>query len=361
MDCGEVDPGTAGGPQPEPAGPPRTAGDPGRPVGGSADQLADRALPRGDGDRRRHRPAAPGPRPVGRRPPGRLPDRRRGPVPHRRQVDQLAELVDESHVDVYAFGLTTDFRTRLFPGTQRLLEVADNIQRVQVEVLCWCGLPGPATPASSTAAWSTRARRSSSPTPHRRNCPATTAHSPAVRYQVLCRRHYVRGTRPASASDLGSSPSPDHPSGGGGGRSPPRAMMNNRFDGIFEGFLSLISVTLRSVGMPSVAGHRVPTDTTTRTVCHGRAFAPRSRLGSVSYETERNTAPIERQPGATGALRATCSRCPSPTTPSSPTRGSASSTAARPSSWAVRSRAQEGQAPAHALGHAPGAAFRLGP
>ena len=58
------------------------------------------------------------------------------------QVEQLAELVDESHVDVYAFGLTTDFRTQLFPGTQRLLEVADDVQRVQVEVLCWCGLPG---------------------------------------------------------------------------------------------------------------------------------------------------------------------------------------------------------------------------
>ena len=55
-----------------------------------------------------------------------------------RQLD----LVDESHVDVYAFGLTTDFRARLFPGTQRLLEVADDVQRVQVEVLCWCGLPG---------------------------------------------------------------------------------------------------------------------------------------------------------------------------------------------------------------------------
>ena len=58
------------------------------------------------------------------------------------QVDQLADLVDGWHVDVYAFGLTTDFRARLFPGTQRLLEVADDVQRIQVEVLCWCGLPG---------------------------------------------------------------------------------------------------------------------------------------------------------------------------------------------------------------------------
>jgi thymidine kinase len=31
------------------------------------------------------------------------------------QVDQLAELVDQWHVDVYAFGLTTDFRARKYP------------------------------------------------------------------------------------------------------------------------------------------------------------------------------------------------------------------------------------------------------
>ena len=56
---------------------------PGRPLRGAADQLPGRPLPRGDRDRRRHRPAAAGPRPLGRRPPGRLPDRRRGAVPHR--------------------------------------------------------------------------------------------------------------------------------------------------------------------------------------------------------------------------------------------------------------------------------------
>ena len=34
-----------------------------------------------------------------------------------RQVDQLADIVDQLDVDVYAFGLLTDFRGRLFAGS----------------------------------------------------------------------------------------------------------------------------------------------------------------------------------------------------------------------------------------------------
>ncbi|HEV2639766.1 MAG TPA: thymidine kinase [Actinocrinis sp.] len=55
------------------------------------------------------------------------------------QAEQLAEVVDELGLDVFAFGITTDFRTRLFPGSQRLIELADRIQVLQVETLCWCG------------------------------------------------------------------------------------------------------------------------------------------------------------------------------------------------------------------------------
>jgi thymidine kinase len=109
------------------------------------------------------------------------------------QVDQLAELVDESHVDVYAFGLTTDFRTRLFPGTQRLLEVADTTQRVQVEVLCWCGLPGllnaRVVDGTMVDSGETVVVADTAPVETARD---DAADSPAVRYQVLCRRHYVR-------------------------------------------------------------------------------------------------------------------------------------------------------------------------
>ena len=110
------------------------------------------------------------------------------------QVDQCAELVDESHVDVYAFGLTTDFRTRLFPGTQRLLEVADVVERVQVEVLCWCGLPGLLNARIVDGVMV----RSGETVVVADTAPAAPGDgddgaAPAVRYQVLCRRHYVRG------------------------------------------------------------------------------------------------------------------------------------------------------------------------
>jgi thymidine kinase len=120
------------------------------------------------------------------------------------QVDQLAELVDESHVDVYAFGLTTDFRTRLFPGTQRLLEVADDIQRVQVEVLCWCGLPGllnaRVVDGAMVRSGETVVVADTAPA----DLPGDDAlPSPAVRYRVLCRRHYVRGELGPTAAGPG--------------------------------------------------------------------------------------------------------------------------------------------------------------
>ena len=51
------------------------------------------------------------------------------------QVDQLAELVDESHVEVWAFGLITDFRNRLFSCMKRLLEIDDDGLRVLIDVL----------------------------------------------------------------------------------------------------------------------------------------------------------------------------------------------------------------------------------
>ncbi|WP_222194907.1 thymidine kinase [Modestobacter italicus] len=122
------------------------------------------------------------------------------------QVEQLAELVDESHVDVYAFGLTTDFRTRLFPGTQRLFELADDVQRVQVEVLCWCGLrgllnarvvggamvrEGATVVVADTAP--AAAPVTAGPDEGEQGEDEQGEGEQAVRYQVLCRRHYTRG------------------------------------------------------------------------------------------------------------------------------------------------------------------------
>ena len=55
------------------------------------------------------------------------------------QVDQLARIVDELQIDVFAFGILTDFRTVLFEGSARLVELADRMNVSQVEALCWCG------------------------------------------------------------------------------------------------------------------------------------------------------------------------------------------------------------------------------
>src|SRR5262245_12275342 len=46
------------------------------------------------------------------------------------QVEQLALIVDDLDVDVYAFGLLTDFRGKLFPATARFLELADTRQEL---------------------------------------------------------------------------------------------------------------------------------------------------------------------------------------------------------------------------------------
>ena len=53
------------------------------------------------------------------------------------QIDQLRGIVDEYDVPVMCFGLRTDFRTRLFPGGLRLMELADSIQ--EIKTICDCG------------------------------------------------------------------------------------------------------------------------------------------------------------------------------------------------------------------------------
>lgn len=53
------------------------------------------------------------------------------------QIDQLRAIVDDYNIPVMCFGLRTDFQTRLFPGSLRLMEVADTIQ--EIKTICDCG------------------------------------------------------------------------------------------------------------------------------------------------------------------------------------------------------------------------------
>ena len=52
------------------------------------------------------------------------------------QIDQLRAIVDDFDVPVMCFGLRTDFQTKLFPGSRRLMEVADAIQ--EIKTICDC-------------------------------------------------------------------------------------------------------------------------------------------------------------------------------------------------------------------------------
>ena len=53
------------------------------------------------------------------------------------QIDQLRELVDFEDIPVLCFGLRTDFLTHVFPGSKRLLELADSI--TEIKTVCACG------------------------------------------------------------------------------------------------------------------------------------------------------------------------------------------------------------------------------
>ena len=54
-----------------------------------------------------------------------------------RQVNELKDLADFSDIPVLCFGLRTDFQTKMFPGSKRLLEIADSI--TEIKSICRCG------------------------------------------------------------------------------------------------------------------------------------------------------------------------------------------------------------------------------
>jgi thymidine kinase len=99
------------------------------------------------------------------------------------QVEQLARVVDELDVDVFAFGITADFRTQLFPGSRRLIELADRVQVLQVEALCWCG---------ARATHNARTLNGVMVVEGEQVVVGDTAAGDVVGYEVLCRRHHMR-------------------------------------------------------------------------------------------------------------------------------------------------------------------------
>ncbi|MFE7097366.1 thymidine kinase [Streptomyces erythrochromogenes] len=114
------------------------------------------------------------------------------------QIDQLARIVDDLDMDVFAFGITTDFRTKLFPGSQRLIELADRIEQLQVEALCWCGAR--ATHNARTVGGVMVVEGEQVVVGDVNQAAAE------VGYEVLCRRHHRRRMTSASAHAAALSP-----------------------------------------------------------------------------------------------------------------------------------------------------------
>jgi len=117
------------------------------------------------------------------------------------QVEQLARLVDEMDVDVFAFGITTDFRTRLFPGSQRLVELADRIEVLQVQALCWCGRRATHNARTVDGIMVVTGEQVVVGDVAPDNGQAAGGGGPVIGYETLCRRHYMRRVT-AHAADL---------------------------------------------------------------------------------------------------------------------------------------------------------------
>ncbi|WP_329414413.1 thymidine kinase [Streptomyces sp. NBC_00704] len=113
------------------------------------------------------------------------------------QIDQLARVVDDLGLDVYAFGITTDFRSKLFPGSQRLVELADRVEVLQVEALCWCG---------ARATHNARTVGGVMVVEGAQVVVGDVDQADTIGYEVLCRRHHRRRMTASSARAAALSP-----------------------------------------------------------------------------------------------------------------------------------------------------------
>jgi len=107
------------------------------------------------------------------------------------QCEQLARVVDDLEVDVYAFGLLTDFRGRLFEGSKRMLELADEHSPLQVEARCWCGAR--ATHNSRVVNGVIVYEGDTVVVGDTDDSDAQPLFGDSVRYELLCRNHFRTG------------------------------------------------------------------------------------------------------------------------------------------------------------------------
>jgi thymidine kinase len=124
------------------------------------------------------------------------------------QIDQLARIADDLQIDVFAFGILTDFRTTLFPGSARLVEIADRMNVLQVEALCWCGRRATHNARTENGEMVTEGDVIVVGDVFDADVP-----TPVVGYEVLCRQHHRRRLTSARAQAVALAPEPLLPFG----------------------------------------------------------------------------------------------------------------------------------------------------
>ncbi len=103
------------------------------------------------------------------------------------QIDQIARVVDDLQLDGFAFGILTDFRTEMFPGSRRLVELCDRMEVLQVAPLCWCGRRATHNARTVDGVMVTTGSQVVVGDTRRPGEP-----QPEVAYEVLCRQHHRR-------------------------------------------------------------------------------------------------------------------------------------------------------------------------
>lgn len=113
-------------------------------------------------------------------------------------IDQLARIADELGIEVFCFGILSDFRTELFPASRRLVELCDRMEMAQVRPRCWCG---------AVATHNARIVGGVMVVEGDQVVVGDTGAPDAeVSYQVLCRKHHRQRL---TAQLVGADPNPD--------------------------------------------------------------------------------------------------------------------------------------------------------
>lgn len=94
------------------------------------------------------------------------------------QAFQCAKIVDDLGIPVMCYGLKTDFMGKLFPGSEALLRLADNLE--EIKTICWCGKKATQTARVTEAGEVVREG-------------AQVQIGGNDMYMSLCRKHFTRG------------------------------------------------------------------------------------------------------------------------------------------------------------------------